>query len=139
MMSIGSRTSVTILDGNGRLTGIVDVRPKGKPMVNGRISNSMRLRPNLFGQPGTAGEEELGFLSPDRHRGHDRHAGFNGASDVTLAAVEVHNVLGERGAKRVVVPAGKHQQDSSGVQHLRSVLPARRVSHPRGAATPRAV
>ena len=45
-MMIGSRTSVTILDGNGRLTGIVDVRPKGKPMVNGRISNRMRLRPN---------------------------------------------------------------------------------------------
>lgn len=66
----------------------------------------------------------MGFLTSDRHRGHDRHAGFDGGSDVSGAAVEVDDVLRQRRAECVIVAAGKVQHDRTAVQRLRRVFPA---------------
>src|SRR5271166_4517118 len=65
------------------------------------------LEAQALRQPIAAGQEQLGFLPPDRHRRHDRHTGLNRGPDISCTAVEVDDVLGQRRPKRVIVPAGK--------------------------------
>src|SRR5262249_46400275 len=71
-----------------------------------------------LGQPGAAGQVELGLLTADGHRGDDPHAGFDRRADVALAAVEVDDVLRECGPVRVVVAAGEDDHHTAGPQRL---------------------
>ena len=114
-MSIGSSTWVTILVGSGRLGGKTTLRPNGKP--NDRRQNlrcAAAFEPQPLGQPGAAGQVELGLLPADGHRGHDRHAGLDRRPDVAGAAVEVDDVLragwaGRRRSRRRGTPSPRRR------------------------------
>ncbi len=76
-----------------------------------------------LGQPGAAGQVQLGLLAADGHRGNDRHAGLDRRADIALAAVEVDDVLRRRRPVGVVVTAGKDDHHAAGAQRFGGVLP----------------
>jgi hypothetical protein len=73
-------------------------------------------------QPGTAGQEQLGFLRADRHGGHDRHAGLDRRRDVAGPAIELDGGLLPGRPPCVVVSAGKSDGQCTRVQRLHGVV-----------------
>ena len=74
---MGSITSVKILEGNGILAG---KRSHAERETDGKRQDFHpdALEAQALRQPIAAGEEQLGFLPPDRYRRYDRYPGLNG-------------------------------------------------------------